>query len=56
MKGLKVNMINASGLTKSFDGFTALDKLDLNVKKDSIYGLVGVNGSGKTTLIKHCVK
>ena len=46
-------MIRISGLTKAFDGFTALDDLDLNVKKGSIYGLVGVNGSGKTTVIKH---
>jgi ABC-2 type transport system ATP-binding protein len=46
-------MIQVSGLTKNFDGFAALDELNLNVKKGSIYGLVGVNGSGKTTAIKH---
>ncbi len=46
-------MIKIEQLTKTFDGFTALNKLDLNVKKGSIYGLVGVNGSGKTTIIKH---
>ena len=46
-------MIQIAGLTKNFDGFTALDGLNLNVKKGSIYGLVGVNGSGKTTAIKH---
>jgi len=38
---------------KSFDGFRALQSLDLNVRKGSIYGLVGTNGAGKTTLIKH---
>jgi len=38
---------------KSFDGFKALSDLNLNVKKGSIYGLVGTNGAGKTTLIKH---
>ena len=46
-------MVKVHQLTKSFDGFTALNHLDLNVKKGSIYGLVGVNGAGKTTLIKH---
>lgn len=47
------NMIQVSGLTKTFDGFRALNELNLSVKKGSIYGLVGVNGSGKTTIIRH---
>ena len=46
-------MIQVKNLTKTFDGFTALNGLDLTIKKGSIYGLVGVNGSGKTTAIKH---
>lgn len=46
-------MIKVNNLDKSFDGFKALSDLDLNVKKGSIYGLVGTNGAGKTTLIKH---
>lgn len=46
-------MIRITGVDKSFDGFKALTYLDLNVKKGSIYGLVGVNGAGKTTIIKH---
>ncbi len=46
-------MIKANGLTKTFDGFTALDGVTLNIKKGSVYGLVGPNGAGKTTLIKH---
>ncbi|WP_130863856.1 ABC transporter ATP-binding protein [Bacilliculturomica massiliensis] len=46
-------MITVTGLTKNFDGFRALNDLDLHVDKGSIYGLIGVNGSGKTTLIKH---
>ncbi|MCL2699270.1 MAG: ABC transporter ATP-binding protein [Defluviitaleaceae bacterium] len=46
-------MIQVTGLTKKFDSFLALDSLNLNVRKGSIYGLVGVNGSGKTTLIRH---
>ena len=46
-------MINVKGLCKKFDDFQALNDLDLNVEKGSIYGLIGVNGSGKTTLIRH---
>ena len=44
--------IEIFNLSKSFNGVTALNKLNLNVKKGSIYGLVGVNGSGKTTTLK----
>jgi len=46
-------MVHIENLTKNFDGFTALDRLNLNIRKGSIYGLVGINGSGKTTAIKH---
>ena len=46
-------MVRAEKLTKKFEGKAAVDRLNLNVKKGSIYGLVGVNGSGKTTVIKH---
>ena len=46
-------MIKINNLSKSFDSFQALSDLNLNVKKGSIYGLVGTNGAGKTTLIKH---
>lgn len=46
-------MIQVKNLTKSFDGFKALDGLYINVEKGSVYGLVGPNGAGKTTAIKH---
>ena len=46
-------MIQVLDVTKTFDGFTALSNLNLNVRKGSIYGLVGTNGSGKTTILKH---
>lgn len=45
-------MIKAENVTKTFDGFKALDNLSLNVKKGSVYGLIGPNGAGKTTFIK----
>ena len=45
----------AKALVKSFDGFRALDGLDLTVPKGAVYGLVGPNGAGKSTLIRHAV-
>lgn len=46
-------MIKANNLTKRFEAFLALDGLNLQVPKGSIYGLVGPNGAGKSTLIRH---
>jgi len=46
-------MVKISNLTKVFDDHKALDNLNINISKGSIYGLVGINGSGKTTAIKH---
>lgn len=45
-------MINMRGLTKTFDGFTALDNFTGEILGGSIYGLVGTNGSGKSTLMR----
>ncbi|MDR2162520.1 MAG: ABC transporter ATP-binding protein [Clostridiales Family XIII bacterium] len=45
-------MIKVSGLVKDFDGFRALDGVDMDVPGGSIYGLVGTNGAGKTTILK----
>lgn len=39
-------------ITKTYGDFTAVDKLNLKVKKGEIYGLLGPNGAGKTTIIK----
>ena len=44
--------ILTSQLTKKFGDFTAVDTLDLKVKRGEIYGLLGPNGAGKTTIIK----
>ena len=48
-----MNAIELKGVTKTFDGFKALDALDLTVPEGSVYGLVGPNGAGKTTAIRH---
>lgn len=46
-------MIKVEDLRKQFDGFWALDGVDLKAEKGSVYGLVGPNGAGKSTLIRH---
>ena len=46
-------MIEVKDLTKTFDGFTALDKTCVTVPDGGVYGLVGPNGAGKSTLIRH---
>ena len=46
-------MIEVKNLTKSFDGFKALDNATVTVPGGSVYGLVGPNGAGKSTLIRH---
>jgi len=46
-------MIEVKNLTKSFEGFKALDNTTITVPAGAIYGLVGPNGAGKSTLIRH---
>lgn len=46
------NLIEARDVVKRYDGHTALDGVDLNVPRGSVYGLLGPNGAGKTTLIR----
>ena len=44
--------IEARGLVKRFEGFTAVDGVDLAVPQGSIYGILGPNGAGKTTTLR----
>ena len=46
-------MIEVKNISKSFDGFKALDNLSLTIPRGAVYGLVGPNGAGKSTLIRH---
>ena len=46
-------MIQVNNVTKTFEGFKALDGLNMHVPKGAIYGLVGPNGAGKSTIIRH---
>ena len=42
-------MISASGLSKDFDGFRALDGVGFELGDGEILGVIGHNGAGKTT-------
>ena len=45
-------MIEAKNISKSFDGFCALDNISCVIPDGCIYGLVGTNGAGKSTLLR----
>lgn len=40
------------GLVKRFGGFTAVNGLDLSVRRGELYALLGPNGAGKTTSLR----
>src|SRR6266536_3528706 len=44
--------IGAKDLSKQFGSFTAVRKVNLEVRYGEVYGLLGANGAGKTTTIK----
>lgn len=43
--------IEAQELTKSYDGVTVVDHLNLHIRESEVFGLLGPNGAGKTTTI-----
>ena len=43
-------VIETKQLTKVYGDQTAVNAVDLHVKKGQIYGLLGRNGAGKTTI------
>ncbi|MCS7131367.1 MAG: ABC transporter ATP-binding protein [Hadesarchaea archaeon] len=45
-------MIELQGLTRKFNGLTAVDGLTFEVKEGEIFGLLGPNGAGKTTTVR----
>jgi branched-chain amino acid transport system ATP-binding protein len=49
-----MTLLHVKNISKRFGGFTALDKVDLEVKQGERLGLIGPNGSGKSTLV-NCI-
>ena len=48
---MSTEILSVSDLTVSFDGFKAVDNLNLFVEKDELRCVIGPNGAGKTTLL-----
>jgi len=47
-----VNSVVIESLVKRFGGFTAVDRLNLTVRKGEVFGFLGPNGAGKSTTIR----
>jgi ABC-2 type transport system ATP-binding protein len=45
-------VIETSGLTKRYDGITAVSDLNLRVEAGRVFGFLGPNGAGKSTTIR----
>jgi ABC-2 type transport system ATP-binding protein len=45
-------VIHVEQLTKYYDGFCAVDRINLEIRKGEIVGLLGPNGAGKTTTLR----
>jgi ABC-2 type transport system ATP-binding protein len=46
------NIIEVSGVEKTYGGNFTLRDINLNIKEGSVFALLGLNGAGKTTLVK----
>lgn len=49
-------ILETRGLTKEFEGFVAVNNVDLKIKRDTIHALIGPNGAGKTTVFNLLTK
>jgi lipooligosaccharide transport system ATP-binding protein len=45
-------VVQASGLSKFYDGRPAVDAIDLGVERGECFGILGPNGAGKTTTLR----
>jgi len=50
--GMAEYRLEMKGVSKSFPGVKALDKINLKVRPGSVHALMGENGAGKSTLMK----
>ena len=49
-------ILQTQGLTKEFKGFTAVNSVDLRIRRHTIHALIGPNGAGKTTVFNLLTK
>ena len=49
---MEKTVITASGLTKKFGGFVAVDNIDFTIQSGECFGFLGPNGAGKTSTMK----
>ncbi|HEY1795810.1 MAG TPA: ABC transporter ATP-binding protein [Stellaceae bacterium] len=49
-------ILETRGLSKDFRGFTAVQSVDLRVRRGTIHALIGPNGAGKTTVFNLLTK
>ncbi len=49
---LTKNMISTVGLTKKYKNFVSVNRVNIHVRKGTIYGFLGPNGAGKSTTMK----
>jgi len=49
-------ILETHGLTKEFRGFTAVQGVDLKIRRGTIHALIGPNGAGKTTVFNLLTK
>src|SRR5690625_1253132 len=47
-----MTILKTTNLSKKFGNFTALDNVNLEVKRGEVYGFIGPNGAGKSTTIR----
>ncbi|MGO1527614.1 MAG: metal ABC transporter ATP-binding protein [Senegalia sp. (in: firmicutes)] len=47
-----MNIIEVNNLTVNYGSVTALDNINIKIKKGEFLGIIGPNGGGKTTLLK----
>ncbi len=45
-------ILKTNKLCKSIKGQLIVNNISLNIKRNSIYGLLGANGAGKSTILK----
>lgn len=46
-----LSLLSIENLSRSFSGIQALRKVDFDIQRGTIHGLIGPNGSGKSTLL-----